>query len=53
MGMSEILKMREEFEAMTGEAFSLRDFHERLLKVGNMPPALMREGLMAALAETS
>jgi hypothetical protein len=22
------------------------DFHERLLKVGNMPPALMREGLM-------
>ena len=53
MGMSEILKMREEFEAMTGEAFSLRDFHERLLKVGNMPPALMREGLMGALAETS
>jgi len=36
-----------------GEAFSLRDFHERLLRVGNMPPALMREGLMAALAETS
>ena len=53
MGMSEILKMREEFEAVTGEAFSLRDFHERLLKVGNMPPALMREGLMAALAESS
>jgi hypothetical protein len=22
------------------------DFHERLLKVGNMPPALMHEGLM-------
>ena len=25
---------------------ALRDFHERLLKIGNMPPALMREALM-------
>jgi len=52
MGMSEILKMREEFKERMGSRFSLRDFHERLLKVGNMPPTLMREGLMQGIAKT-
>ena len=46
MGMSEILAMREEYKKKMGSTFSLRDFHERLLKIGNMPPALMRESLM-------
>lgn len=47
MGMSEILKMRDEYKAKTGSKFTLRDFHERLLKIGNMPPSLMREALLA------
>lgn len=46
MGASEIMRMREEVKALRGSAFTLADFHERLLKVGNMPPALMRVGLM-------
>jgi uncharacterized protein (DUF885 family) len=46
MGASEIMRMREEVRALLGARFTLSDFHERLLKVGNMPPALMREGLM-------
>lgn len=46
MGMSEILAMREEYRRRMGDRFSLRDFHERLLKIGNMPPALMREALL-------
>jgi uncharacterized protein (DUF885 family) len=46
MGASEIMHMREEVKALLGARFTLSDFHERLLKVGNMPPALMREGLM-------
>jgi uncharacterized protein (DUF885 family) len=46
MGASEIMRMREEAKARLGARFTLSDFHERLLKVGNMPPALMREGLM-------
>ncbi len=46
MGASEIMRMREEVKALLGARFTLSDFHERLLKVGNMPPALMREGLM-------
>ena len=46
MGASEIMRMREEVKALLGTRFTLSDFHERLLRVGNMPPALMREGLM-------
>lgn len=49
MGYSEIMKMRDEFRKNIGARFSLADFHERLLKVGNMPPALMRDGLMASI----
>ena len=46
MGMSEILKMREEFKQRRGAAFTLKDFHDRLLRIGSMPPALVREALM-------
>lgn len=49
MGFSEIMKMRKEYKQKMGSKFSLSDFHERLLKVGSMPPALMREGLMASV----
>ena len=49
MGMSEILRMRAAFKQRRGADFTLADFHERLLKVGNMPPSLMEEGLMATL----
>ena len=37
------------FKQRRGADFTLADFHERLLKVGNMPPSLMEEGLMATL----
>ena len=53
VGMSEILKMRDEFKERMGDRFSLSDFHERLLKVGNMPPVLMRSGLMATLSDSA
>lgn len=51
LGMTEILKMRDEFRELRGEDFTLSDFHERLLKVGNMPPSLMREGLLGSVAQ--
>jgi uncharacterized protein (DUF885 family) len=50
MGMIEILRMRAEFHKAMGDKFTLSDFHERLLKVGNMPPSLMRKGLMATIS---
>jgi uncharacterized protein (DUF885 family) len=49
MGMIEILRMRDEYRQHKGDKFTLSDFHEQLLKVGNMPPSLMRTGLLATL----
>jgi uncharacterized protein (DUF885 family) len=46
MGMSEIMKMRDEYRRARGSAFTLKDFHDRLLAIGSMPPALMRDALM-------
>ena len=53
VGMSEILKMRDEYKERMGDQFSLSEFHERLLKVGNMPPVLMRSGLMATISDSA
>ena len=52
VGMSEILKMRGEYKERMGHRFSLSEFHEQLLKVGNMPPVLMRSGLMASISDS-
>lgn len=46
MGMTEILKLREAYKQKHGDQFKLKDFHEALLKIGNMPPALMGEVLL-------
>lgn len=46
MGMSEILKMRDEYRTRMGDKFTLKEFHRRLLEIGSMPPALVREALL-------
>lgn len=46
IGFSEILKMRDEYRRARGSAFTLKDFHDRLLAIGSMPPALVRDALM-------
>jgi uncharacterized protein (DUF885 family) len=45
MGMSEILKMRTRYQKRMGDRFTLSDFHEKLLKIGNMPPKLIEASL--------
>lgn len=45
-GMMLILEMRDAYKSKMGEAYNIRDFHEKLLRIGNMPPALMREALL-------
>ena len=45
IGMTEILKMREDYKKIKGDQFNISEFHERLLKIGNMPPSLMKEVL--------
>jgi uncharacterized protein (DUF885 family) len=46
MGLSEILKMRDAYRQARGPAFTLKDFHDHLLRIGSMPPALVREALL-------
>ena len=48
MGMTEILKLRAEYKAMKGSDFSLSNFHEKLLTIGNMPPSLMHTALFGS-----
>jgi uncharacterized protein (DUF885 family) len=44
IGMIEIERAREAAESREGSAFSLRNFHDRLLGLGSLPlPALRRE----------
>ena len=53
MGLSEILKMREDYRRARGAAFTLKDFHDHLLLIGSMPPALVREALLHAIGRPS
>lgn len=45
VGMLEILRVREACRARRGARFSLKEFHERFLSYGNVPPALLEEAL--------
>ncbi len=45
LGMIEIVRLREACRARLGPRFSLREFHERLLRCGNVPPALVEQAL--------
>jgi uncharacterized protein (DUF885 family) len=46
VGMNEILKMRDDYKRQLGNEFTLSKFHEALLKIGNMPPSLIRKELL-------
>jgi uncharacterized protein (DUF885 family) len=41
LGMREIVRIREACRARLGRRFTLSEFHERLLRCGNVPPALV------------
>jgi hypothetical protein len=41
LGMLEIVRIREKFRTKLGDRFTLKDFHERFLAFGNVPPALI------------
>jgi len=44
-GYLEIRQLRLEAEQREGDRFNLKDFHERLLRQGSLPPRLAREAL--------
>lgn len=45
LGALEIRRMRESIRARLGKRFVLKEFHERLLAFGNVPPALIEAEL--------
>ncbi|MBI3856645.1 MAG: DUF885 domain-containing protein [Planctomycetes bacterium] len=45
LGMLEIVRIREKFRAKLGDRFTLKEFHERFLAFGNVPPALIEREL--------
>ncbi|HEX7051601.1 MAG TPA: DUF885 domain-containing protein [Longimicrobiales bacterium] len=45
VGKREILRLRELSRARAGERFRLREFHDRLLSWGTIPPALIARGM--------
>jgi uncharacterized protein (DUF885 family) len=47
IGQLEIRRLREESEAREGSAFSLRDFHDRLLAIGSVPLEGLRREMTA------
>jgi hypothetical protein len=47
VGMLEILRIREACRARLGGRFTLKEFHERFLSYGNVPPALIEAELLS------
>src|SRR5256884_6635903 len=45
VGRREILELRKDFRAAQGKAFTLRGFHDALLRYGGLPVTLIRWGL--------
>jgi uncharacterized protein (DUF885 family) len=45
VGRREILELRNDFRAARGASFTLRAFHDALLRYGGLPVTLIRWGL--------
>ena len=48
VGALELERLRAATQARLGEAFKLRQFHDRVLSYGHMPPALVTRAVEAA-----
>ncbi len=46
LGKLELLKLRDDYKKMRGDAFSLREFHDAVLKQGFPPIKLLRRALL-------
>ncbi len=49
-GYSEIYSFREELRAQMGEAFNLRDFHNKFLSYGSAPVPVIRAAMLADMS---
>jgi uncharacterized protein (DUF885 family) len=51
VGCLELERLRAASQARLGRRFRLRDFHDRVLAYGHMPPSLVARAVAAADAE--
>jgi uncharacterized protein (DUF885 family) len=49
-GLEKLLALRAEVEQKLGARFDARDFHDAVLGAGLLPPDLVRESVLEALA---
>lgn len=46
MGKLMILKLRDDYKAKMGDAYSLKDFHDAFIKLGPLPLPLTRNAML-------
>jgi len=46
LGKNAIIALRDSYRARTGDAFSAREFHERFMRMGTIPPDFFRDVLL-------
>ena len=47
LGKNAIISMREAYRTRKGSAYSAREFHERFMRMGTIPPGFFRDALLA------
>jgi uncharacterized protein (DUF885 family) len=47
LGKTAIIELRDALRQRQGDKFSARDFHERLMRMGTVPPGYFRESMLA------
>ncbi|MCI0355756.1 MAG: DUF885 domain-containing protein [Acidobacteria bacterium] len=47
LGKLQILELREEYKKVRGASYSLRDFHDRYMRQGSVPNAVIRRAFLA------
>jgi len=46
LGKLEILKLREDYKKQKGDAFNLREFHDRFMMQGGVPLKIIRQAML-------
>jgi uncharacterized protein (DUF885 family) len=47
LGKNSIIELREAWRAKKGSAYSAKEFHERLMRMGSIPVGFFRESFLA------
>ena len=53
LGKLQIMKLRDDYRAVAGDGYSLKDFHDRFLSFGAPPIPLVRKAMLGELAGPS